>query len=67
MVELHGTEAVVPLPDGRSIPVEMPNYASNLAVQTEALSEQTQRLTELISVMRTRNQLSQKILRAYQT
>jgi hypothetical protein len=66
-VELHGTEAVVPLPDGRSIPVEMPNYANNIMMQTEALTEQTQRLNQLISVMRTRNQISEKILRAYQS
>jgi muramidase (phage lysozyme) len=67
MVELHGTEAVVPLPDGQSIPVEMPNYANSIMMQTEALTEQTQRLNQLISVMRTRNQISQKILRAYQS
>jgi putative chitinase len=66
-VELHGTEAVVPLPDGRGIPVEMPNYATSIMMQTEALTEQTQRLNQLISVMRTRNQISQKILRAYQS
>lgn len=67
MVELHGAEAVVPLPDGRSIPVEMPNYAAGLQIQTEAMIEQTKRLSELISVMRTRNQISEKILRVYQT
>lgn len=67
MVELHGDEAVVPLPDGRSIPVEMPNYSAGLKLQTEVMSEQSKQLSELITIMRTRNQISEKILRAYQT
>jgi hypothetical protein len=67
MVELHGTEAVVPLPDGRAIPVEMPNYIESLHQQTAAIAEQTGRLGEMIAIMRTRNQLSEKILRAYQS
>jgi len=67
MVELHGTEAVVPLPNGQSIPVEMPNYMEGLQQQTAAIADQTGRLGELISIMRTRNQLSEKILRAYQS
>jgi hypothetical protein len=67
MVELHGTEAVVPLPNGQSIPVEMPNYMEGLHQQTAAIAAQTGRLSELISIMRTRNQISEKILRAYQS
>jgi hypothetical protein len=31
--QLHGTEAVVPLPDGRSIPVEMQNPFANTGIQ----------------------------------
>ena len=67
MVELHGTEAVVPLPDGRSIPVEMPNYMAGINNQIAAISEQSKQLAELITIMRTRNQISEKILRAYQS
>ena len=67
MVELHGDEAVVPLPDGRSIPVEMPNYIQGMRSQLEALSEQNSRLDSLIAIMKNRNTLSEKIMRAYQT
>jgi muramidase (phage lysozyme) len=67
MVELHGTEAVVPLPNGQSIPVAIPNYMEGLHQQTAAVTAQTVRLSELISIMRTRNQISEKILRAYQS
>jgi len=31
---LHGTEAVVPLPDGRSIPVTMPNQAQTIYIES---------------------------------
>jgi len=66
-VELHGTEAVVPLPDGRSIPVDMPNYAENMQGQISAIMAQTARLDDLVGIMRNRNQISEKILRAYQS
>jgi hypothetical protein len=67
MVELHGNEAVVPLPDGRSIPVEMPDFSSDIRAQINALIDQNNRLGDLVSIMRTRNQISEKILRAYQS
>lgn len=66
-VELHGTEAVVPLPDGRSIPVDMPDYAESIQDQISAIMAQTTRLDDLVGIMRNRNQLSEKILRAYQS
>jgi muramidase (phage lysozyme) len=64
---LHGTEAVIPLADGKSIPVTMPGYMNSMSSQTEVLAQQNSKLDSLISIMRTRNQISQKILRAYQS
>ena len=67
VVELHGTEAVVPLSNGRSIPVDMPDFTAGVHAQTDAIVEQNSRLDDLITIMRTRNQISEKILRAYQS
>jgi muramidase (phage lysozyme) len=67
VVELHGTEAVVPLPNGRSIPVDMPDFSAGVRAQRDAIAEQNSRLDDLITIMRTRNQISEKILRAYQS
>ena len=54
--ELHGTEAVVPLPDGRSIPVQP-------SAQNSAMMEaQLDRLDTLINIMRTQVSISSKIL-----
>ena len=61
---LHGTEAVIPLPDNRKIPVEMPNFDRSLRDQTDMMSAQVSRLDELISVMRGQVDISQKILMA---
>ena len=66
-VELHGTEAVIPLPDGRSVPVDMPDFSAGVRAQTDAIAEQNSRLDDLIAIMRTRNHISEKILRAYQS
>jgi hypothetical protein len=57
---LHGTEAVVPLPDGKTIPVTMPEMSS----QVSMMSEQITRLDELIALMRNANGISHKILQA---
>ena len=57
---LHGTEAVVPLPDGKTIPVEMPGMSN----QMNMMSEQISRLDELIALMRSQNGISSKILQA---
>jgi hypothetical protein len=57
---LHGTEAVVPLPDGKTIPVTMPEMSNQLNM----MSEQITRLDELIALMRNANGLSHKILQA---
>jgi hypothetical protein len=67
VVEFHGTEAVIPLPNGRSIPVDMPDFSADVHAHTNAIAEQNNRLDDLITIMRTRNQISEKILRAYQS
>lgn len=57
---LHGTEAVVPLPDGKAIPVEMPGMSN----QMNMMSDQISRLDELIALMRNQNGISHRILQA---
>ena len=67
---LHGTEAVVPLPDGDNIPVKMMPSASsdsNMANAikdgiTVAMSTQTTMLTEILGVLRDSNSLASKIV-----
>jgi hypothetical protein len=59
---LHGTEAVVPLPDGKSIPVEMPGFTSSLADQTGIMTQQLGKLDELLRVMQSQVNVSTKIL-----
>jgi hypothetical protein len=53
---MHGTEAVVPLPDGRSIPV------SGGANSGEFMTAQLNKLDELISVMKSQLSVSNKLL-----
>ena len=55
---LHGTEAVVPLPNGRSIPVEVQGSSD----QSSMMAQQIARLDEILSVMRNQVNISQKIL-----
>jgi hypothetical protein len=59
---LHGTEAVVPLPDGKTIPVEIPGFAANLADQSGLMAQQLGKLDELIRVMQNQVSVSNKIL-----
>ena len=59
---LHGTEAVVPLPDGRTIPVEMPSLSDGIREQVSMMQEQIGRLDQLILAMRSQNDISNKIL-----
>ncbi len=62
MAQLHGNEAVVPLPDNRSIPVEMPNFSATFDRQIDMMSQQVMRLDELVSLMRNQTSISQQIL-----
>jgi len=74
---LHGVEAVVPLPDGKTIPVsfnmeEMVNRLANVIRQpsgfnsggdaSNLMAQQISRLDELINQMRNQVNISQKIL-----
>jgi hypothetical protein len=63
---LHGTEAVVPLAGGRSIPVEMTGMSDKIGEQVGMMSAQLDRLDEMVSLMRTSNDTNAKILRASQ-
>jgi len=54
---LHGTEAVVPLPDNRSIPVSMDTGAL-----TAAVHQQSSILTEILRAMKDNNSLTSGIL-----
>lgn len=61
---LHGTEAVVPLPDGKTIPVEMPNLDRNMQEQVSMMGAQLIALEELVRYMRDNNAINTKILQA---
>ena len=60
---LHGTEAVVPLPDGKSIPVEVKNSESNSELAT-LMQNMNQLLQQVASNTRTGADTSKKLLRA---
>jgi hypothetical protein len=55
---LHGTEAVVPLPNGNSIPVEIQGNNEQMGVMSAQLS----RLDDIVRVMQTQLAVSQKLL-----
>jgi hypothetical protein len=67
---LHGTEAVVPLPDGKTIPVEIstPNANQPMASEntfknlTAAVNQQTGVLNQILSSMNKNNSLTSGIL-----
>jgi hypothetical protein len=61
---LHGTEAIVPLPDGKSIPVKMPDFSASMDTQIGVMSAQLGRLEEIVSVMKDQVSVSNKILQA---
>jgi hypothetical protein len=61
---LHGTEAIVPLPGGRSIPVEMTGMADKMSEQIGVLVQQNDMMGEMISLMRNSVEMQGKIYRA---
>lgn len=63
---LHGNEAVVPLPDGKTIPVEMPNLDRNMEQQVSMMGAQLIALEELVRYMRENTSISAKILQVSQ-
>ena len=63
---LHGTEAVVPLPNGRTIPVEMSGMQVNMDRQLGIMGEQLAKLDQLVSAIREQTSVSQRILQVSQ-
>lgn len=61
---LHGTEAVVPLPDGKTIPVEMTSLSDSMSEHSGILTAQLMKLDELIGAMRDNTNVTTKILQA---
>lgn len=61
---LHGTEAVVPLPDGKTIPVVMPELTTSMGEQLGMMGAQLAALESIVSAMRDQNSISAKILQA---
>jgi hypothetical protein len=61
---LHGTEAIVPLPGGRSIPVEMTGMTDKMGEQITVLIQQNEMMGEMISLMRNSVEVQGKIYRA---
>ena len=60
---LHGTEAVVPLPGGRNIPVEFDNrFSDSIKKQLSVMQTQITKMDEMISVMKDNNAINSKIL-----
>lgn len=65
---LHGTEAVVPLPDGKTIPVEVSappmQPVDNTAINnlTSAVREQNTMMTQMVTLMQKNNSLTSGIL-----
>ena len=63
---LHGTEAVVPLPNGKTIPVEMSGMQVNMDRQLGMMGEQLAKLDQLVSAIREQTSVSQRILQVSQ-
>lgn len=63
---LHGTEAIVPLPNGNSIPVEMPMGNNSTDEQNEILEEQINKMSDLMKIMESQLSISSKILQMTQ-
>jgi hypothetical protein len=59
---LHGSDAIVPLADGKSIPVVMPGHLTNMQDQTGLMVTQLSKLDDLISAMNKQNSIAGKIL-----
>ena len=61
---LHGTEAVVPLAGGRSIPVEMTGMTDTMGQQVTMMGEQLNRFDTMIGLLQNNVDISRKLLSA---
>lgn len=61
---LHGTEAVVPLPGGRSIPVEMTGMTDKIGEQVSLMTAQITRFDQMINLLQSSVDTQNKIYRA---
>jgi hypothetical protein len=62
---LHGTEAVVPLPDGRTIPVQTKNGGNSNGAQEQIslLTQELSKLDSLLSIMAKQNDITDRMLK----
>ena len=58
---LHGNEAVVPLPDGKTIPLKNKGNSGSKE-QTELLAMELSKLDSMLRVMQKQNDITNKIL-----
>jgi muramidase (phage lysozyme) len=65
-IMMHGPEAVIPMNANNSITVDLQGMSASMQDQFDIMSTQSSKLDDLISIMRKRNNISEKILRAYQ-
>lgn len=63
---LHGTEAVVPLPDGKSIPVEQATFDDVISNRISLYSQQLDKFQTLMTAMQKHVDISNKILQRAQ-
>jgi len=63
---LHGTEAVIPLPNGRNVPVEITGMSDRMGEQVSILTEQVGRFDQMINLLQSSVDMQGKILRAAQ-
>lgn len=63
---LHGTEAVVPLPDGKTIPVTTSGTSSMAQEQMDMMQAQLNRLDEMVRLLGKNNSLTQGLGAALQ-
>lgn len=64
---LHGDEIVAPMGATKAISVDVQGMSSAIKSQFDIMLSQSSKLDDLINIMRKRNQISEKILRAYQS
>ena len=60
---LNGVEAVVPLGNNRTIPVQMPDMSMGFDQQQQMLDQQMILLTDLVKETRANNQLTERLLK----